>query len=349
MRRKVWLSVASVLAITALTWAKDPLLSGPKVGTAPVAPYRFWVSNGASRGQETCFICETADRPAVVVFARNPSDRLGKLAGKLDKALAEHKAAELRSWLTFVGKDFETTDRQLQDWSTQHGLKSLTVGTFKDEDGPPSYLVAREADVTVVLFVARKVQATFAFRAGELTDEAVNQVLEAVPRLFAKDPVKSGPQVGEKVPGPFEPLNVNGRSAGKKNCLYCDNGTNPVVAIFARDLSEPLTGLIEKIEGATSKHTDAKLGSFVVFCSDATDLPDKLKSVAEKASLKHTVLAIDKPAGPDRYQIAKDADLTVVLYVDLEVKANHTFKKGQFKESDTDKILSDFSKILPKK
>ena len=46
--------------------------------------------------------------------------------------------------------------------------------------------------------------------------------------------LKSGPQVGEDVPGPFHPLNVNGEDAGKKACLYCKAGDSPVVAIFAQ-------------------------------------------------------------------------------------------------------------------
>ena len=31
--------------------------------------------------------------------------------------------------------------------------------------------------------------------------------------------LKSGPQVGDAVPSPFNPLNVTGKFAGKKHCL----------------------------------------------------------------------------------------------------------------------------------
>jgi hypothetical protein len=31
--------------------------------------------------------------------------------------------------------------------------------------------------------------------------------------------LKSGPQVGEKLPGPFHPLNINGPTPGQKQCL----------------------------------------------------------------------------------------------------------------------------------
>jgi hypothetical protein len=34
----------------------------------------------------------------------------------------------------------------------------------------------------------------------------------------AADNLKSGPQVGDKIPGPFSPLNVTGPAAGEKAC-----------------------------------------------------------------------------------------------------------------------------------
>src|SRR5215207_10003749 len=85
---------------------------------------------------------------------------------------------------------------------------------------------------------------------------------------FAAD-LKSGPQAGEKVPGPFHPLNINGESAGKKACLYCKAGDSPVVAVFARSADDAtLQKLIAAIETATEKNAKAELNSFVVFCSD---------------------------------------------------------------------------------
>ena len=53
-------------------------------------------------------------------------------------------------------------------------------------DGPPAYKLTLDADVTVLLFVKKKVVANFAFRADELTDEAVAAVVKELPKLFAK-------------------------------------------------------------------------------------------------------------------------------------------------------------------
>jgi hypothetical protein len=109
MKLKSWLSVVSVLAVASLVWAEEPLVSGPKIGSEP-GMYPVVLSTGADRGRSKCMFCETGNRPAVVVFARKPDDMLGKLVAKLDSALAEHKAAQLRSWVAFISKDQETLD-----------------------------------------------------------------------------------------------------------------------------------------------------------------------------------------------------------------------------------------------
>jgi hypothetical protein len=165
---------------------------------------------------------------------------------------------------------------------------------------------------------------------------------------LARETLVSGPQVGDEVPGPFQPLNVTGADAGQKVCLYCKNGTNPVAMIFARDLSEPVTALIKKIDAATEENKENHMGSFVVFLNDSEDLGGKLKEMADKENIKNTVLAIDNPAGPAAYKVAKDADVTVVLYNKHKVKANFAFAKGELKDKDIDRILAGVPNIVAK-
>ena len=84
--------------LTTASLASDPCTSGLQPGQRP-GPYSALIATGPQRGQPTCYICETADRPAVVVFARNLSEPLAKLAQKLDQTCTEHMAAEFRSWV----------------------------------------------------------------------------------------------------------------------------------------------------------------------------------------------------------------------------------------------------------
>lgn len=119
--------------------------------------------------------------------------------------------------------------------------------------------------------------------------------------------------------------------------------------IFAREISAPLTSLVKKLDEATAKNTSARMGSFVVFCSDDEGLEKKLKELADKEKLKKIVLSIDNPAGPKNYNVAKDADVTVVYYNKRNVKVNKAFKKGELKETDVEKLVEEVSKIVPAK
>jgi predicted transcriptional regulator len=108
--------------------------------------------------------------------------------------------------------------------------------------------------------------------------------------------------------------------------------------------------LVKKIDQATTANQDCHMGSFVVLLSDDEGLEKKLKELAKKEKLKDVVLTIEtNTAGPASWKIAKDADVTVVLYTKHKVMANYAFKKGELKSADVDKIVGDVKKILPEK
>ena len=171
-------------------------------------------------------------------------------------------------------------------------------------------------------------------------------LVAAISSLDAAEIVKSSLQPGEKITTIFEPINVTGEHAGEPYCLICENGLAPVAMVFARTPSEPLFKLLSKLDEATAKNRAKQMGSFVVFLSDKETLSDQLKDTAKKLGLKHIVLSIDQPAGPEGFGVAKEADVTVVLYREHEVKANHAFRKGELDEPATTKILADLPKIL---
>ena len=175
-------SFAVLAAFLPAAFAVDPCTSGLAPGQKP-GPYSSIVSVGAS-GESHCYICDTAERPAAIVFARTLTDPLGKLTAGLDKAVGDHKAADLRAWVTFLSDDQTALDPKLVEWGRKYALRNVPVGVFENLDGPPSYRLSRDADVTVLLFVNRKVVANFAFRPGELTEERVADVLKALPGIL---------------------------------------------------------------------------------------------------------------------------------------------------------------------
>src|SRR5882724_9076608 len=102
--------------------------------------------------------------------------------------------------------------------------------------------------------------------------------------------------------------------------------------IFAREVTDSLTSLVKKLDAATPTHKSDKIGSFVVFCTDSESLEKQLKELAEKEKLTNIVLSIDNPSGPAKYKVAKDADVTVVLYNKRKAETNYAFKKGELKD-----------------
>jgi hypothetical protein len=113
--------------------------------------------------------------------------------------------------------------------------------------------------------------------------------------------------------------------------------------VFAREITDPLTGLVKKIDAATAKNN--KVASFVVFMNDDESYEQKLKDLAKKEQLTTTTLTLDNPAGPKGYNIAKEADVTVLLYVNKTVKHNYAFKKGELKDTDVAAIVGEFAKM----
>src|SRR5579875_3484075 len=106
--------------------------------------------------------------------------------------------------------------------------------------------------------------------------------------------VVSGPQPGEKVPGPFKVLNITGPEAGQISCQYCNHGTRPVVVIFTKAITPEVSQLIQKIDATTAMNEGIGLGSFVVVCSDAAGMDQQLRGVAQQLGLRKTILTLYK-------------------------------------------------------
>lgn len=161
-------------------------------------------------------------------------------------------------------------------------------------------------------------------------------------------PPKSGPQVGEPVPGPFHPLNLTGSAAGEKDCLYCRFSGQPVAVVFARQQTPAVTKLVKAIDSAIEKNQGKKFNSFVTYLSDNTAINDQAKEMAKAEGVKHVVLSSMGSEGPEEYNVAKDAEVTVILYSGNKVKANHSYAAGEMCEKCVETVVADLSKITTK-
>jgi hypothetical protein len=118
-------------------------------------------------------------------------------------------------------------------------------------------------------------------------------------------------------------------------------------------VSEPLTGLVKKIEqrlDAAAGKTARPVGAYVIFVSDAEGLDQRLRGLAEKESLRRVSLCIGAP--PPNYEVAGEADVTAVIYTvgrrsQQTVTANFALRKGELDEAKADAIVKALADVLP--
>lgn len=163
------------------------------------------------------------------------------------------------------------------------------------------------------------------------------------------DDLESGLKVGVS-PGAFNVKDVTGPNKGRSLCYRCQFGGSGVVNIQARNITPELTSLVKEIDGLVdgADNRKGKNKAFVVLLTDDPDAAKpKLEKLASENGIKNTPLTIfDGVAGPRGYEIAKEAEVTVMIWNKQKVKVNHAFKSGKLDKTAIAKIVAEAKKAL---
>src|SRR5438105_15742128 len=119
-----------------------------------------------------------------MVFAREANTGLTSLVKKLDAEAVKNASAKMGSFVVFCNDD-EKLEEQLKEWAEKEGIKK-TILTIDNPAGPEKMKVDKDADVTVVLYLKKKVKYNYAFKKGELNKKAVDQVVTDVAKVVAE-------------------------------------------------------------------------------------------------------------------------------------------------------------------
>jgi hypothetical protein len=217
-------------------------------------------------------------------------------------------------------------------------------------------------------------------------------LLLAAVSLPCAEEIKKGPLApGKNVPGAFHPYNVTARvlspeelaskdeetkdkgkkkaaysSKGKFHCLVTEYDLDPVVMLFARGLddNEGFGKLLEQLDTACTRNRGPRLRAFVVFLFDGltnvVTQDDKRKLAIEKVEkvqarhkLSNVVLTIAARGDLEKYELADDAALTVVMYRNLRIQASRTVPREELDKAGSPEVkavLADVSeKLLPRR
>ncbi len=160
--------------------------------------------------------------------------------------------------------------------------------------------------------------------------------------------LQSGLQVGD-YPDAFYVTDVTGPSAGENLCYRCRYGARPVVSIFARSMDDSVKKLVKQIDDVVVRHyKEERMAAFVVLLTDRPKEQEKsLIATAKEQKLSYTPLTTYRKAGgPRKYRIHEEAAVTVMMWVDSDVKNNHAFAKGTLTNDAIKRVVADTSKIL---
>jgi CTP:molybdopterin cytidylyltransferase MocA len=107
--------------------------------------------------------------------------------------------------------------------------------------------------------------------------------------------------------------------------------------------------LVKELDAVVEKNADKRLCAFVVVLTDQPDeTAEQLTKLAEKEQIDHVPLTLmEGTAGPPSYKISKDAEVTVLLWKNVKVTANHAFASTKDLDQKAIKaILKDVDKML---
>ena len=118
-----------------------------------------------------------------------------------------------------------------------------------------------------------------------------------------------------------------------------------MVMVFAKNNTADLAGLVKKLDKLVAEKKDSKLTSVVnVVAEEADKAKEEIAKFAEKNEVANVALTVTNEKGAKNFKINPDAAVTVMVYRDKKITANHAVKDGGLDEKTVAAIIADASK-----
>jgi len=120
----------------------------------------------------------------VNVFTRSLTDELASLVKQIDDQVIAHADQRMKGLVVLLTDDPEVAEQELKAFARKHGIKHVPLTLFDGPAGPPSYRIARKAEVTVNMWVGLETKVNHAFARGELNKDEVDQVVADTAKIL---------------------------------------------------------------------------------------------------------------------------------------------------------------------
>ena len=119
------------------------------------------------------------NRPVVFIFARKMDDNLASLVKQLDKIVAANSKQKMASVVNFLGEETDDVISDAKKFGKQHKVKNVALVVPRPSlNGPPSFKVNEQAELTVMLYKGRRIVGNYALAAGKLDAKKIKQIVK---------------------------------------------------------------------------------------------------------------------------------------------------------------------------
>lgn len=187
MKVAVSFALATVLAMVSAASAAE-LKSGPQVGD-DVGAFEVIKAagnphDGVKEGEELCYRCKMGSRPMVMVFARQPNEKLAMLVKELDKVVGANTEKKMGSFVNLIGHKPEDAKMAATKLIDQTKASNVAIVVPTEQNGPKEYNLDPNADVTVLIYKGGVVAANHALSAGALDEKMVKAIIKDTDKIL---------------------------------------------------------------------------------------------------------------------------------------------------------------------
>lgn len=119
------------------------------------------------------------------IFTRSLDGNLASLVKKIDETVAANKDQKMAAFVVLLTDDPDASEGKLKAFAKEHGIKHTPLTLYDGQAGPPRYNIAKEAEVTVHLWVgAKEVKANHAFASGALDEKAIDAIVKDTAKIL---------------------------------------------------------------------------------------------------------------------------------------------------------------------
>ncbi len=167
-------AMLSTSAIAADSATSECLQEGDSIGAFYVTKVAGAEDDGVEVGEELCYRCRYSSRPMVMVFTRSTEGKLPTLVKELDAAVKANEDHQLKGLVTLIGGEKGELKKQGEKFARVAGAKNVPVVVADEiKNGPASYQIADDSEVTIVVAKDSQVVATHIFKADAIDVPAV--------------------------------------------------------------------------------------------------------------------------------------------------------------------------------